>query len=69
MSLAMTVTDNTNRDTSSLLRENSNHLLELKQTFALKRDLELFFIREQQDAHIPVLVVFRVGKKLVNGYF
>lgn len=69
MSLATTVTDNTNRGTSSLLRENSNHLLELKGTFALKRDLELFFIREQQDAHIPVLVVFRVGKKLVNGYF
>lgn len=69
MSLAMTVTDNTNRDTSSLLRENSNHLLELKQTFALKRDLELFFISEQQDAHILILVVFRVGRKLVNGYF
>lgn len=69
MSLATTVTDNTNRGTSSLLRENSNHLLELKGTFALKRDLELFFIREQQDAHIPVLVVFGVGKKLVNGYF
>ena len=69
MSLAMTVTDNTNRGTSSLLRENSNHLLDLKGTFALKRDLELFFIREQQDAHIPVLVVFRVGRKLVNGYF
>lgn len=65
----MTVTDNTNRDTSSLLRENSNHLLELKQTFALKRDLELFFISEQQDAHILILVVFRVGRKLVNGYF
>lgn len=65
----MTVTDNTNRGTSSLLRENSNHLLDLKGTFALKRDLELFFIREQQDAHIPVLVVFRVGRKLVNGYF
>ena len=69
MSLAITVTDNTNRGTSSLLRENSNHLLDLKGTFALKRDLELFFIREQQDAHIPVLVVFRVGRKLVNGYF
>ena len=52
-----------------MLRENSNHLLELKGTFALKRDLELFFIREQQDAHIPVLVVFGVGKKLVNGNF
>lgn len=69
MSLAVTVTDNTNRGTSSLLRENSNHLLELKGNFALKRDLELFFISEQQDAHILVLVVFGVGRKLVNSYF